>query len=63
MRQNEGGSPAYSISGSSEKLLQSGGVEQGPVGEGEVNVCDFSKGGVDAVEHLSLHGDTRSKVF
>ena len=29
----------------------------------ELNVCDFGKGGVDAVEHLSLHGDTRSSVF
>lgn len=32
-------------------------------GGGEVNVCDSGEGGVDAVEHSSLHGDTRSNVF
>ena len=62
MRQNEGSSPADSMSGSSEKLLQSGGGVGGGGGE-EVNVCDSGEGGVDAVEHLSLHGDTRSNVF
>lgn len=32
-------------------------------GGGEVNVCDSGEGGVDAVEHSSLPGDTRSNVF
>lgn len=42
------------------KTTQSGGRVGG---WGEVNVCDSGEGGVDAVEHSSLHGDTRSNVF